>query len=34
MITIGALVGVGIYAWTNAMTTGSATISPYKLEGR
>jgi hypothetical protein len=34
MIAIGALVGVGAYAYVNHATTGSATVSPYKLEGR
>ena len=34
LVAVGALVGVAIYMWVNANTTGSATKSPYAIESR
>ncbi|NJO83147.1 MAG: hypothetical protein HC828_10215 [Blastochloris sp.] len=34
LISVGAMVGVLIYLWSNAQTTGDAFTSPYKLEPR
>ena len=34
LIAVGALVGVGIYMWANAQTTGGALKSPYSQEDR
>ncbi len=34
LIAAGALVGVGVYLWTNAQTTGHPLKSPYALESR
>ncbi len=34
VIAVGAMVGVLIYLWSNAQTTGDAFTSPYKLEPR
>ncbi len=34
VISLATFIGIGIYLWSNAMTTGQATLSPYTLEGR
>lgn len=34
IISLATGVGIGLYLWSNAMTTGKATLSPYTLEGR
>jgi hypothetical protein len=34
VIAIATGVGISIYMWSNVMTTGQATLSPYKLENR
>ena len=34
LIAAAALLGVGVYLWQNAMTTGSPLLSPYALETR
>ncbi len=34
VISLATGVGIAIYLWSNAMTTGKATVSPYTLEGR
>lgn len=34
LIALGALVGVGVYMWVNAHTTGSPLKSPYSMESR
>ncbi|MEX0778042.1 MAG: hypothetical protein WD042_20250 [Phycisphaeraceae bacterium] len=34
VIAVGAMVGVGVYLYSNGQTTGHATMSPYALETR
>ena len=34
IISLATGIGIAIYFWSNAMTTGKATLSPYTLEGR